>query len=168
MKILSVQLDGEMVKSLEDKSLQAGKTPEGILADVVSRYIHYSGWQHDLLEFSIEGADSGDFASQAEIRSTFVRWGVDTADMPESLAWSGLALRALRKELEHVGKKAPELATALAHATWQDSIKADLKAHAYPSLTEGCFEVQVAEGDYCMAFREKDGQRQIIGVVPTV
>lgn len=168
MKILSVQLDGEMVKSLEDKSLQAGKTPEGILADVVSRYIHYSGWQHDLLEFSMEGADSGDFASPAEISSTFVRWGIGTEGMPENVIWSGLALRALRKELEHVGKKTPEAAVELARAAWQEAANPDLKAHAYPSLTGGCFETQLAGGDYCMAFREIDGQRQIIGVVPTV
>lgn len=168
MKILSVKLDGEMAKSLEDKSLQDGKSPETILADVVARYIHYSGWQQDLLEISLDGADEGDFASFAEISSAFIRWGVSTEPAPESLIWSGLALRAFRKELEHVGQRSPAKATALAKAAWQTAIEAGIAKRAFPGMVAGTLEVQLPDGDYCMAFREQDGKRQIIGVVPSM
>ena len=168
MKILSVKLDNDMVKSLEDKSLQAGKSPETILADVVSRYIHYSGWQQDLLEFSLEGAEHGDFAAQEEIASTFTRWGVNSGSAPEQTIWSGLGLRAFRKELEHIGKRSHERAAALAKSVWQEALSQYLAKRAFPGMTAGTLEVQLADGSYCLAFREQDGQRLIIGVVPSM
>lgn len=167
MKILSVKLDSEMVKSLEDKSAQAGKSPETILADVVSRYIHYSGWQQDLLEFSIEGADHGDFATPEAIKSVFMRWGVNVEQLPSTLAWSGLALRAFRKELEHLGKQNADNAQNLAKAAWAEATDTAASKHAFPGMTEGTLEVQLGDSEYCIAFREAEGKRQIIGVVPS-
>lgn len=168
MKILSVKLDDNMAQSLEDKSQQAGKSPETILADVVSRYIHYSGWQIDLLEFSRQGAENGEFASQEEIESAFSRWGVSTQNKPAELAWSGLGLRAFRKELEHLGKQSHSAATAMAKAAWEAALDRDLDKRGFPGMVFETLEVQLGEdGDYCMAFQQKDGQRQILGVVPS-
>lgn len=168
MKILSVKIDSEMARNLEDKSLQAGKSPENILADVVSRYIHYNGWQQDLLELSMEGADHGDMAGPEEVASVFSRWGVLPEPAPESLAWSGLGLRAFRKELEHVGKAHPRPATELARSVWQEASDRGLVKRAFPGMAEGSLEIQLADGEYCMAFREVDGKRQIIGIVPSM
>jgi predicted transcriptional regulator len=165
MKTLSIKLDREMAKNLEDKSLHSGKSPEAVLSDMIARYIHYSGWQQDILEFSIEGADHGDFASQEEIASAFLRWGVDTADRPEAPVWSGLGLRAFRKELEHLGKSSPEKAARLARAAWLESTDPGLAKRAFPGMAAISLEVQLADSGYCMAFRELNGKRQIIGIV---
>lgn len=168
MKILSVKLDDNMAQSLEDKSQQAGKSPETILADVVSRYIHYSGWQIDLLEFSRQGAENGDFASPEEIESAFSRWGVSTQNKPAELAWSGLGLRAFRKELEHLGNKSHSAAAEMAKSVWEAALDQNLDKRAFPGMVFDSLEVQLSDdGLYCMAFQKKDGQRQILGVVPS-
>lgn len=173
MKILSVKLDDDVARNLEDESLRSGKNPESVLADVITRYIHYGGWQQDLLEFSLEGAERNDFATSEEIASVFTRWGVaPEPDRAESAPgrvvadWSGLGLRALRKELEHLGKTRPDEAAALARAIWREAGSSDLTRRAFPGMASGSLEAELACGDYCLAFREVAGKRQILGVVP--
>lgn len=165
MKILSVKLDNDTVKNLKNKSDMSGKSPETVLADVVSRYIHYSGWQQDLLELSLESAEHGDFAGAEEIASTFTRWGVETKDAPPQTVWSGLGLRALRKELEHLGKSGTQPCIELAKSVWNKAISDGLEKRAFPGMTAGTLEVQLEGTDYCMAFCDKDGKRLIIGIV---
>lgn len=165
MKVLSITLDKGIAKNLEDMSAQSGKSPENVLADVVARYIHYSGWHQDLLELSIEGAEHGDFAGPEEIKSVFTRWGGVAEPVPGGVVWSALGLRAFRKELEHLGKAGAEPSAKLAEAAWREAAAPDLAKRAFPGMTPGSLEVQLADGAYCMAFREADGKRQIIGIV---
>lgn len=164
MKILSVKLEDDIARRLEYESLQTGKNPETVLADVVTSYVHYSGWQQDILEFSIEGAEHGDYATPEEISSAFIRWGVSPA-CGQNLKWSGLALRSFRKELEHLGRKNPAAAVELAKQAALAAADHTLMARAFPGMVEGSLEAELGDLNYCLAFRESGNGREVLGVI---
>jgi predicted transcriptional regulator len=74
---MTIRLEPELKSRLDKLSAATHRSKSFLAAEAVREFIELNEWQIDEIEAAVKEADSGDFASEQEIRAVFNKWGVD-------------------------------------------------------------------------------------------
>ena len=76
MSLTQISLDTDMIDRLDAVAALRSLSREDALRDAIANYLEQA--RHiSAIEEGIKAADAGDFASEAEVRAAFAKWGVD-------------------------------------------------------------------------------------------
>jgi predicted transcriptional regulator len=74
---ISARLDSKLAKKLEQLSKATHRSKSFLAAEAIQKYIEDQSWQIEAIEKGIKEADKKNFASDAEVKKFFRRWGLD-------------------------------------------------------------------------------------------
>ncbi len=77
---VTARLDSDTKEKLEQLAKSTARSRSFLISEAVRAYVQEQAWQIQAIEEGIAQADSGNFASNDEIRSTFRKWGVDVQE----------------------------------------------------------------------------------------
>ena len=74
---MTIRLEPELKSRLDKLSAATHRSKSFLAAEAVREFIELNEWQIDEIKDAVKEADSGDFASEQEMRAVFNKWGVD-------------------------------------------------------------------------------------------
>jgi len=74
---MTIRLEPELKSRLDKLSAATHRSKSFLAAEAVREFIELNEWQIDEIKAAVKEADTGDFASEQEIRTVFSKWGVD-------------------------------------------------------------------------------------------
>ena len=74
---MTIRLEPELKSRLDKLSAVTQRSKSFLAAEAVREFIELNEWQIDEIKAAVKEADSGDFASEQELRAVFCKWGVD-------------------------------------------------------------------------------------------
>ena len=74
---MTIRLEPELKSRLDKLSAATHRSKSFLAAEAVREFIELNEWQIDEIKAAVKEADTGDFASEQEIRAVFSKWGVD-------------------------------------------------------------------------------------------
>ena len=74
---MTIRLEPELKSRLDKLSAATHRSKSFLAAEAVREFIELNEWQIDEIKAAVKEADTGDFASEQEIRVVFSKWGVD-------------------------------------------------------------------------------------------
>ena len=74
---MTIRLEPELKSRLDKLSAATHRSKSFLAAEAVREFIEFNEWQIDEIKAAVKEADTGDFASEQEIRTVFSKWGVD-------------------------------------------------------------------------------------------
>ena len=74
---MTIRLEPELKSRLDKLSVATHRSKSFLAAEAVREFIELNEWQIDEIKAAVKEADTGDFASEQEIRTVFSKWGVD-------------------------------------------------------------------------------------------
>jgi len=74
---VTARLDSETKEKLDLLAKSTARSKSFLISEAVRTYVKEQAWQIDAIKEGLEQANSGNFASNNEIKSTFEKWGVD-------------------------------------------------------------------------------------------
>ncbi len=77
MKSTSVRLEEHQLNRLDALAKTLGQSRTQLIGEAVGRFIDYNEWFLASVDEGVRAADRGEFASEAEVRAVFAKWGVD-------------------------------------------------------------------------------------------
>ena len=77
MTTVTTRLDQDTQEKLEKLAEATARSRSWLVADAVRRYVDEESWQIVMIEEGVRQAEAGNFASEAEVKAAFGRWGVD-------------------------------------------------------------------------------------------
>lgn len=72
---LTIRLPEEIKRSLDRLADATGRTKSYLALDAIQRYLEQEAWQVAEIRAAVQEADSGDFASSAEVQRVLRKWG---------------------------------------------------------------------------------------------
>ena len=77
MTIVTTRIDEETQSRLDQLAKATDRSRSWLVADAIRRYVEEEGWQVAAIEEGVRQADASDFASEEEVKTAFVEWGVN-------------------------------------------------------------------------------------------
>ncbi len=77
MPSMSVRIPEEVEKKLALLAESTGRTKSWITNQAIESYLDREIWQVNEIKKAISEADSGQFSTESEVKSTFSKWGVN-------------------------------------------------------------------------------------------
>ena len=74
---MTIRLEPELKSRLDKLSAATHRSKSFLAAEAVREFIELNEWQIDEIKAAVKEADTGDFASEQEMRAVFSKWGVD-------------------------------------------------------------------------------------------
>jgi RHH-type rel operon transcriptional repressor/antitoxin RelB len=74
---MTIRLEPELKSRLDKLSAATHRSKSFLAAEAVREFIELNEWQIDEIKAAVKEADTGDFASEQEMRVVFSKWGVD-------------------------------------------------------------------------------------------
>ena len=74
---LTIRISSNLKQSLEKLAKASGRTKSYLALDAIRSYLDQEAWQVAEIKKAIKEADAGDFATQAEVKRIFKKWGVN-------------------------------------------------------------------------------------------
>ncbi|MDA9982437.1 CopG family ribbon-helix-helix protein [Gammaproteobacteria bacterium] len=74
---MTIRLDAELKSRLDKLSAATHRSKSFLAAEAVREFIELNEWQIDEIKAAVKEADTGDFASEQQIRAVFSKWAVD-------------------------------------------------------------------------------------------
>jgi len=74
---MTVRLEAEVKKQLDSLAKSTHRSKSFLAAEAIREYIALNEWQVQEVKDALTEADSGDFASDAEVAKVFKKWGMD-------------------------------------------------------------------------------------------
>jgi predicted transcriptional regulator len=74
---MTIRLEPELKSRLDKLSVATHRSKSFLAAEAVREFIELNEWQIGEIKAAVKEADTGDFASEDEIRAVFSKWGVD-------------------------------------------------------------------------------------------
>jgi len=74
---LTIRISNELKHSLEKLAKASGRTKSYLALDAIRSYLDQEAWQVAEIKKAIKEADAGDFATEAEVKRIFKKWGVN-------------------------------------------------------------------------------------------
>ena len=75
--ILTIRISSNLKQSLEKLAKASGRTKSYLALDAIRSYLDQEAWQVAEIKKAIKEADAGDFATEAEVKRIFKKWGVN-------------------------------------------------------------------------------------------
>lgn len=75
--VISTRIDAKTMKKLEKLAKETKRSKSYLAAEAVQLYVEEQSWQTEAINEAIEEADSGNFASEKEVKKAFKKWGID-------------------------------------------------------------------------------------------
>ena len=72
--VLTLRLDPELKKQLDQLSRATSRSRSFVAAEAIREYVSLNNWQIQETIKALSEADSGDFASEAEVKRTVKKW----------------------------------------------------------------------------------------------
>ena len=76
MSTITARLDLDTHTRLEKLAASTSRSRSWLIAEAVKQYVAEQSWQVEAIEEGIREADSGNFATDDEVKEAFGRWGV--------------------------------------------------------------------------------------------
>ena len=76
MSTVTARLDPDTQTRLEKLASATSRSRSWLVAEAVRQYVAEQSWQVEAIEEGLREAEAGNFASDAEVREAFARWGV--------------------------------------------------------------------------------------------
>lgn len=73
----TTRIDEETQSRLDQLAKATDRSRSWLVADAIRRYVEEEGWQVAAIEEGVRQADASDFASEEEVKTAFVEWGVN-------------------------------------------------------------------------------------------
>ena len=77
MTTVTTRIDEETQSRLDQLAKATDRSRSWLVADALRRYVEEEGWQVAAIEEGVRQADASDFASEEEVKTAFVEWGVN-------------------------------------------------------------------------------------------
>lgn len=77
MTTITARLDPETRDRLDLLAKSTERSRSWLVADAVRRYLEDESWQIAAIEEGVREADAGHFATDAEVKKAFAKWGVN-------------------------------------------------------------------------------------------
>jgi predicted transcriptional regulator len=77
MTTVTARIDEATQSSLDKLAKATDRSRSWLVADAVRRYVAEESWQIAAIEEGVRQAEAGNFATKAEVRAAFARWGVN-------------------------------------------------------------------------------------------
>jgi RHH-type rel operon transcriptional repressor/antitoxin RelB len=74
---MTIRLEPELKSRLDKLSAATHRSKSFLAAEAVREFVELNEWQIDEIKAAVKEADTGDFASEQEIRAVYSKWGVD-------------------------------------------------------------------------------------------
>lgn len=74
---MTIRLDDDLKQQLEQLAAATQRSKSFLAAEAIREFIELNEWQVHEIQQALKEADASDFASEAEIKKTFAKWGVD-------------------------------------------------------------------------------------------
>jgi len=74
---LTIRISSNLKQSLEKLAKASGRTKSYLALDAIRSYLDQEAWQVAEIKKAIKEADAGDFATEAEVKRIFKKWGVN-------------------------------------------------------------------------------------------
>ena len=74
---MTIRLEPEVKKRLDSLAKSTHRSKSFLAAEAIREYIALNEWQVQEVKDAIKEADTGDFASDAEVATVFSKWGMD-------------------------------------------------------------------------------------------
>jgi len=74
---ISTRLDPEVAKKLDLLAKATARSKSFLVAKAVEAYVDDQAWQIEAIQRGIKEADSGNFATDREVKRTFEKWDVN-------------------------------------------------------------------------------------------
>ena len=74
MKAFTIRISDEAAGGLDEVAVKCGRSPADLVAEAIEDYLSREAWQIAEIEAGIAAADSGDFASDAELAAVFSKY----------------------------------------------------------------------------------------------
>jgi len=74
---LTIRISNELKHSLEKLAKATGRTKSYLALDAIRAYLDQEAWQIAEIKRAVKEADAGDFATEAEVKRIFNKWGVN-------------------------------------------------------------------------------------------
>jgi predicted transcriptional regulator len=75
---VTARLDAETNAKLAQLAKATVRSKSFLVAEAIRTFVQEHAWQIEAIEQGIREADAGDFATDAEARAVFAKWGVDS------------------------------------------------------------------------------------------
>ncbi|MDO8864066.1 CopG family ribbon-helix-helix protein [Haliea sp. E1-2-M8] len=72
---MTIRLDDDLKQQLEQLAAATQRSKSFLAAEAIREFIELNEWQVQEIQQALKEADAGDFASAAEIKKTFAKWG---------------------------------------------------------------------------------------------
>lgn len=72
---MTIRLPGRVLGRLARLAKATGRTKSFLAAEAIKSYIEHEAWQIEETKKGLKEADAGDFASDADVRGVFAKWG---------------------------------------------------------------------------------------------
>lgn len=76
MTTVTARLDTDTQAQLEKLVVATSRSRSWLVAEAVKQYVADQSWQVEAIQEGVREADAGNFASDAEVKEAFARWGV--------------------------------------------------------------------------------------------
>lgn len=73
---MTIRLEPELKSRLDKLSAATHRSRSFLAAEAVREFIELNEWQIEEIKAAVKEADTGDFASEQEVRAVFNKWGV--------------------------------------------------------------------------------------------
>jgi RHH-type rel operon transcriptional repressor/antitoxin RelB len=75
--IISTRIDVKTLKKLEKLSKSTKRSKSYLTAEAIQLYVDDQSWQIEAINEGVKQADSGNFATEKEVKKIFKKWGVN-------------------------------------------------------------------------------------------